>query len=65
MIETNDAIKKGWGQLQQRLVEDGDISLAQDVGRFIGRMGAVHTDQELALHELRTRVHERHEERVR
>jgi len=65
LIETNDAIKKGWGQLQQRLVEDGDISLAQDVGRFIGRMGAVHTDQELALHELRTRVHERHEERVR
>ena len=65
LIETNDAVKKGWGQLEQRLMDDGDIYLAQDVRRFVERMGAVHTDQELALHELRTRVHERRHERVR
>jgi len=34
----------------------GDIRLAQDVERFVERMGPVHTDQELALRELRVRV---------
>ena len=54
------------GQLWQKLVVEGDIRLAQDVERFVERMGPVHTDQELALRELRVRVrNEKRQELVR
>jgi hypothetical protein len=40
--------------------------LAQDIERFVERMGPVHTDQELALRELRVRVrNEKRKELVR
>lgn len=57
LIQTREAVKQGWLGLAERLWQEGDQDLAQNVRRYVSEMPPARTDREHIAVELIARAH--------
>lgn len=58
LVETRQAVRRGWRAISELLVNEGEPILAKEVERFVDQMSPPRTEKEQIASELLVRVHE-------